>query len=120
MNVFNVYSKKSMNIINIFKKFCQDKTCSNDMCQNCCSRQKYRSMQCGCSITLTESLKFEKQDIIESNRNISADIFCDICSRKKDKLCKNNMCTICCSIQAMKNDCPYHEESANCKKLKEL
>lgn len=84
-------------------------SCVHDMCKECCARQKYDILKCPCSGVTSQELTNLKEEMVSSGQCTNKDLFCEKCAQLKDELCTNNLCQQCCSIQAIKNDCPIHQ-----------
>eukprot|EP01017_Pseudomicrothorax_dubius_P034721 TRINITY_DN4789_c0_g1_i11.p1 TRINITY_DN4789_c0_g1~~TRINITY_DN4789_c0_g1_i11.p1 ORF type:complete len:569 (+),score=114.26 TRINITY_DN4789_c0_g1_i11:156-1862(+) len=97
----------------------KDQRCIHDMCKDCCSRQKYGILVCQCSLQLVQASIAQKKEIVSKDKSIT-ETLCDKCPNKRDRDCPNKMCSVCCPIQAIRFDCPFHDESNYCREIKTL
>ena len=86
------------------------------MCKDCCARQKYGVLVCKCSVQVVQANLAQKKEIL-SGGSIATENLCEKCPNKKDMQCVNKMCHACCPIQAIRFECPYHDESYYCKEM---
>lgn len=107
----------------------KNSSCLNDMCSDCCPRQKYGTLVCRCSIDSIQSLMadrkkklqalpFEREkDRLFEEKSTRSESLCEKCPNDLDKGCSNTLCAVCCPIQAIRSKCPVHDKSFYSRKL---
>lgn len=104
--------------------------CIQDMCQDCCSRQKYGTLICECSFEIVQKLQVERNKYLQSmavdvsdlhyDESAMTDSLCEKCLNFQDKGCVNSMCSVCCPIQAIRSKCQLHDESLYSRAMRAL
>lgn len=82
----------------------KNKTCLLDLCKKCCSKQKFKILNCDCGI---ESLSLVK---INEENNLIENKYCEICKVIYVEKCANNLCETCCKVQFERLQCEEHEK----------
>ncbi len=88
------------------------------MCKDCCARQGHGFSVCKCSVQVIQQNRTSNKENYEKQKD--KDTVCKNCSGINDPACPNNLCSTCCLSQALRFDCPKHDISDYCKKMKDM